>query len=196
MASFERDVDEAIRAGHPSDGGRGVGLVDILERVDASQKWLLSHRDLDDTLRRLFENGSISEVGPRRSVATTAATDEVYRPLTEAEYGAAVHRYRDEFADTVAKVMPFLKRHAPPSVDLDGVAPAFVIERVVARFGGTIGESVGSEPLGYPVSLPESADRDAFVEAVRAALSERDLGGIDTWLMFASGDRIQVGGTG
>ena len=190
-----QDVLEAIRAGRPSDGGPGVGLVDILERVDARQRWLLSHWELDGALQRLSERGSIHEIGPRRYVADPAAAVGPYLPLTIDEYRAAAKQYRDEFADDVAKVVPLLKGLGPPTFDADDVAIAFVLERVVRRFHGTLGESVGRGPLSYPLSLPADADITAFTQAARSALAERLLGAGDTWLLLANGDRIQVGGT-
>ena len=190
------EVLQAIRAGHLSDRRAPVGLVDVLERVDASQRWLLSHGELDSALKRLTESGAISDVGDRMFVARPSPTNDAYRPLTEAEYADAVRRYRDDFADNVGWLMrlPFLRRLAPRSVDPEHVAISFAIERVVDRFGGTIGDAVGRAPLSYPVSLPAEADRDEVIRETRDALRSRSLSGREAWLTFADGTRAQVGG--
>jgi hypothetical protein len=190
------DVLEAIKAGHFADRGAPVGLVDILERFDASQRGLLSHGELDSALRRLTESGVISDVGNRMFVARGSPTHDVYRPLTEAEYADAVRRYRDDFADNVAWLMrlPFFRRFAPASVDTDHVAISFAIERVVDRFGGTIGDAVSTAPLSYPVSLRTDVDRDDVISEIRDALMARSLSDRETWLMFADGTRARVGG--
>lgn len=190
------EVLEAIKAGHFSDRRAPVGLVDILERVDASQRWLLSHGDLDAALKRLSESGAISDLGNRMFVARPSPTNDAYRPLTEAEYADAVRHYRDEFADNVAWLMrlPFFRRLAPTSVDTEHVAISFALERVVDRFGGAIGDAVGRAPLSYPVSLPADADRADVIRETRDALTTRSLSGRETWLMFADGTRAQVGG--
>jgi hypothetical protein len=189
------EVLEAIKAGHFGDRHAPVGLVDILERYDASQRGSLTHAELDAALRRLTESGAIRDVGQRMFVVHDAAP-EAYTPLTEAEYREAVNRYRDEFADNVAWLMrlPFFRRFAPSSVDPDHVAISFAIERVVARFGGELGDVVGRAPLSYPVSLRADTDREVFLRDVRDALREKSLGDRETWLMFADGDRARVGG--
>lgn len=190
------EVLEAIKAGHFSDRRAPVGLVDILERFDASQRGLLSHAELDSALKRLTESGAISDVGNRMFVARGSPAHDPSRPLTDAEYTDAVRRYRDEFADNVAWVMrlPFFRRFAPASVDTEHVAIAFAIERVIDRFGGTIGEAVGRAPLNYPVTLPADVDRDEVISEIRDALRARSLSGRETWLMFTDGIRARVGG--
>jgi hypothetical protein len=191
------EVLEAIQAGHHRNRHAPVGLVDILERYDASQRALLTHAELDAALRRLTESGAIRDIGQRMFVVHDA-TPERYTPLTEAEYREAVNRYKDDFADTVAWLMrlPFFRRFAPAPVDADHVAISFAIERVVAQFGGQLGDVVERAPLRYPVSLPDATDRETFLRAVRDALRERSLGERETWLMFADGDRARVGGSG
>jgi hypothetical protein len=191
------EVLEAIKAGHLRNRHAPVGLVDILERYDASQRALLTHAELDAALRRLTESGAIRDVGQRMFVAHDARP-EPYTPLTEAEYREAVKRYKDEFADNVAWLMrlPFVRRFAPASLDADHVAISFAIERVVDRFGGQLGDVVGRVPLSYPVGLPADTDREIFLRDVRDALRERSLGDRETWLMFADGDRVRVGGLG
>ena len=190
------EVFEAIKAGQFGNRHAPVGLVDILERYDASQRALLTHAELDSALRRLSESGAIRDIGGRMFVAEASKTPGRYSALTEAEYLDAVNRYKDEFADNVAWLtrLPIFRRLAPSSVDLDHVALSAAIERVVARFGGQLGDAVGRAPLSYPVSLPDATDRETFLRAVRDALRERSLDDRETWLMFADGDRARVGG--
>lgn len=199
-------VFEAIRAGHPSDRGPGVGLVDILERVDAQEKWLLSHRELDGSLRRLTENGKIAEVAPGRYAPVEGgASTKPYRPVDLDTYDRAVRQYRDEFADNVAAVMPWLRRSAPLELDLDLVSISFVLERVVDQFAGTLGDAVQptwsqhgpdvTVPLSFPVNLPAATDRDAFELAVTDALSSRSLGHRQIWLLLGDGTRLEMGGS-
>jgi hypothetical protein len=190
------EVLEAIKAGHFRNRRAPVGLVDILERYDANQRSLLTHTELDSALRRLTESGAIRDLGNRMFVADAWTTPERYTPLTEAEYSEAVREYRDEFADNVAWLtrLPLFRRLAPDSVDAEHVAISFVLERVVERFGGQIGDVVGRVPLSYSVSLPADADRETFIRDTRAALSERSLNSRETWLMFADGVRTQVAG--
>ena len=205
MGPLDR-VFEAIRGGRPSDRGPGVGLVDILERVDFQEKWLLNHSELDNSLRRLTENGRITEVAPGRYAGREpGGPTETYHPIDIGTYDAAVRTYRDGFADDVANVMrlPFLRHSAPPDVDLDLVAISFVIERVVERFRGKFGDAVQptwaadtairERPLAFPVSLPAGADRDDFRRAVQEALALRALNHRETWLLFPDGTRIEVG---
>jgi hypothetical protein len=190
-----QEVYEAIKAGHWRNRHAPVGLVDILERVDSSQRWLVGHRELDDALRQLTESGAISEVGQRMYVAQARSSVSAYRNLSKAEYDEAVTRYKDEFADNVASVarLPLVRRLAG-SVDTDHVAISFAIDRVADRFGGRIGDEVGTNPLTFAVSLPLEADRDSFVAEVRQALEARSLIGRETWVTFADGARAQVGG--
>ena len=190
-----REVFEAIKAGHWGDRRAAVGLVDILERVDSSQRALLTHGELDHALAALTESGEISEVEPRTYVAL-GPSGAAHRPLTKDEYDLAVRKYRDDFADDVVKVFgsQAFQALAGPSFDPDDVAISFAIERVVDRYGGTLGDSVGGLRLNYPVSLPADADRDLLVGEVRESLRSRSLGQRETWLLFSDGSRAQVGG--
>jgi hypothetical protein len=190
------EVLEAIKAGQFRNRRAPVGLVDILERYDASQRAVLAHHELDTALRRLSEAGAIRDVGNRMFVADASATPSPYTALTEAEYRDAVTRYSDEFADNVAWLtrVPSFRRFAGNSVDLDHVAISFTIERVVERHGGQLGDAAGRFPLSYPVILPARADRDTFVRDVRDELTKRALSDRETWLLFADGDRAQVAG--
>lgn len=199
-------VLEAIRVGRPSDRGPGVGLVDILERVDAQEKWLLSHKELDSSLRRLIESGKIAEVAPGRyAPLRPGGPPSLYRPVDADAYDRAVREYRDGFADDVATVMPWLRGFAPPELDLDLVSISFVIGRVVERFGGTLGDAVQptwsqegpdlAVPLSFPVSLPAGCDRDALRQAVMDALTSRSLDHRKTWLLLPDGARLEVGGS-
>lgn len=185
--------DLILEAIHSRSGSSIVDVATILERVDSTERWLLTFPELDGGLRRLSETGRIGEVSVGRYVsAGSRHPTGPYSGLTLERYEAAVTAYRTAFAADVEWLMrsPFLRAPvglmrwcyqltggrfglAPGSVDLDAVAIAFAVDRVIGPRGAEAGDlSVEGDSLVIPVfegdvSLDRAAVLDDVTEAVR-----------------------------
>ena len=207
---MDEHIFDAIRAGSGRDG---VDIPTILERVDSDQRWLLTFEELDGGLRRLSDRGLIGEVAVGLYVATGSGPANAYGGFSRNVYDASVVQYRTEFARDVERVVRSrimrgfvgLARLAyrltggriglaPGWVDLDAVAIAFAVERVLAPFGASADDVVEGDVLVLRV-----VGGDIWLErAVIAERARRALGNSNTQrrilLRFDDGDEVLTPG--
>jgi hypothetical protein len=188
-ARFDERIYEAVRG---RSGRAGADIPTILESVDSSERWVLTFEELDGGLRRLSDRGLIREVAVGRYVATGSRPAVAYSGISRLQYEAGVAKYRIEFSRDVERVMRSRIMRglvglgrlayrltggrfglAPEWVDLDAVAIAFAVERVLAPFGASTDDVVEGDVLILRVVEGDMRlERAVIAERVRRELSE------------------------
>jgi hypothetical protein len=203
--------DLILDAIHSWRGSSPVDIPTILERIDSMERWVLTFDELDGGLRRLSEAGRIGEIAAGRYVVTgSQRSARPYSGISRVEFDAAVAAYRTPFAADVVWLMrsPLLRAPVafyrwcyrltggrfglpPGMIDLDAVAIAFAVERVIAPFGAVTGDlSVEGDSLIVPVLESDTRlDRTAVADGLAAALRQRGLRRVVV-LHFSDADKV------
>jgi hypothetical protein len=132
----------------------------------------------------------------RPSRVNAPASIELGRP----EYDRAVTTYRDGFARDVvdvfgSRLIRLAARLVPAGmIDLDATRISFLLERIVDRAGGHLGDPVERQPLIFRVAGSVVGDeRGRLVASARAALEEQRLATRDVRLRFEDGEEQPIG---
>jgi hypothetical protein len=204
-------LDELIyQAVRGRSGRAGVDIRTILESVDSAERWVLTFGELDGGLRRLSDGGLIREVAVGRYEGTGSRPGIAYSGISRALYEAAVAEYRIGFSRDVERVMRsrimrglvglarFAHRLtggrfglAPGWVDLDAVAIAFAVERILVPFGASADDLViEADSLVVPVVEGNiRLDRHTIADHARRALSKSNTRRTVV-LRFRDGDEV------
>jgi hypothetical protein len=203
-------LDELIFAAiRGRTGSSVVDIPTILDRVDSSERWLLSFEELDGGLRRLSDAERIGEVSTGQFIASgSSRSSRPYSGLSAARYDAAVEAYRTSFAAAAVAAMrsPVFRGFtslmrmayrvtgrrmglAREWIDLDAVAIAFTIDGLLAGYGAQTGDPIiDGSSLTIPIIEGSMVlDRSTVVARVETAIRQHRFDRIVV-LRFADGD--------
>ena len=155
MDALDREILAAIEG---RTAGTPQNLAGILAWVDARQKTVLTHAELEGGLRRLFAAGVIAEAGPLRYYAPAASPAErIFSGVSVEEHREACEAYlkafwdaggedeEDEFPRKKIAVRWAVAGDRYPS-DEDQAAAEALLERLEPVLAGAgLGEIIGCE---------------------------------------------------
>lgn len=155
--SFDRDILKCLKG---ATREQPIDLVRILWGVDARQRLVLTHDELEGALRRLIDSGLVAEAAPLHFFVPTEPQHRRFSGLSSSDYENAVKAYRSVFAPAAAEVEA-----------LDGQDPGR--ELVVVRWRAADGESIAENDEDQAEQL---ADR---IEAVIPPVADAEILGFE-----------------
>ncbi len=182
-------IFDAIAAGD----GQPVELLDVFERIDAAERVVIPHHQMDAAFRRLGKADRIRRAGTAYVDATRAVSGVAVDGLTTAEYEAGLGAYREDFERTTTALLesPWVQLAAAGQpIDIDRGAIEFTVQVIVAHHGGRLGESTldGGALRIQVTNVDVGAGRVAIVERARSDLAMVDRGPANVILQFTDGE--------
>ena len=171
MPRFEDDVYSALRRASPDDP---VGVVHILEAVDARQRMVLERDELNAALAALIVRGTAQQV--RLGAYAAGRGSQAFVPIEQDDFDAAVREYQASFAGatvaevdddgTLVKLCFDTTNRSPSEAALDEFTDALE-DRI-----GDIADVLGFEFGPGVIELHILVEEGASAESVAAACAE------------------------
>ena len=196
MIDADERIDELVFDAIAASRGKPASLIDVFERIDAADRFVYPHEDMDAAFRRLGQAGRIRRVGSAYVDATRSRDGAAVDGLTEADYQAGLRAYHESFGRSAAnlfgnRVFRFLAKRF---TDVDRAAIEFALSAIVAPHGGHLDETTLHDgTLRVPiVHLDPGTDRTMVIERARAEVATRRQGPAHVVLAFEDGESVEL----